>query len=100
MVPRPARVAAVFCALLLAWPAAGAAEDPPFVPWTSLLPTLTAGFDPNSSNVCVRGAESCVHAVIREMQHRFEPLADACDHNAIFALSYLRTTEEYERTSL
>ena len=32
------------------------------------------------------------------MNRRFDPLADSCDHDAIFALSYLRTTEEYRRT--
>jgi hypothetical protein len=36
--------------------------------------------------------------VIREMQRRFDPLAAACDHDAIFSLTYLRTTEEYRRT--
>jgi hypothetical protein len=39
-----------------------------------------------------------VDAVVREMQRRFERQAAACDHDAIFALSYLRTTEEYRRT--
>ena len=37
-------------------------------------------------------------AVIREMQRRFDPLAESCDHASIFALAYLRTTEEYRRT--
>jgi hypothetical protein len=32
------------------------------------------------------------------MQRRFDPLADSCDHDSIFALAYLRTTEEYRRT--
>jgi hypothetical protein len=32
------------------------------------------------------------------MQRRFAPLAESCDHDAIFALAYLRTTEEYRRT--
>ena len=32
------------------------------------------------------------------MQRRFEPLARSCDHDSIFALSYLRTTQEYRRT--
>ncbi len=30
---------------------------------------------------------------------RFRPLARACDHDAIFALTYLRTTEEYYRAA-
>ena len=32
------------------------------------------------------------------MTKRFEPLASSCDHDAIFALTYLRVTEEYRRT--
>ena len=32
------------------------------------------------------------------MQRRFDPLAQSCDHDSIFALAYLRTTEEYRRT--
>ena len=37
---------------------------------------------------------NCVRAVIREMQRRFE-LGRSCDHNAMFALAYLRTTQTY-----
>jgi hypothetical protein len=32
------------------------------------------------------------------MTKRLEPLASSCDHNAVFALTYLRVTEEYRRT--
>jgi hypothetical protein len=32
------------------------------------------------------------------MTKRFDALASACDHNAIFSLVYLRVTEEYRRT--
>lgn len=73
------------------------AEDPPFVAWTSLLPPLTTGYDPSSEDLCLAGKEKCVDAVIREMTKRFDPLAKACDHDAVFALTYLRTTEEYKR---
>ena len=81
----------------LATPAGAAAEDPPFVEWTSLAPTLTSGYDPTSENDCVRGSTRCVDSVIREMTRRFDRLAADCDHDSIFALSYLRTTEEYRR---
>lgn len=74
------------------------AEDPIFVDWTSLLPSLTDQYDPNSANECVSGKPTCVDKTIREMTRRFDPLAAACDHNAVFSLSYLRTTEEYRRT--
>jgi len=37
--------------------------------------------------------------VIREMTRRFDPLARRCDHDSAFALTYLRTTEEYRRAT-
>jgi hypothetical protein len=51
-----------------------------------------------SSNLCASGQTACVDAVINEMTQRFDPLAESCNHNAVFALTYLRTTEEYRRT--
>jgi hypothetical protein len=82
---------------LLLTPGAARAQDPPYVGWTGLLPGLTTEFDPSSENDCTSGRTRCVDAVIREMQRRFDPLAAACDHDSIFALTYLRTTEEYRR---
>ena len=76
-----------------------AAEDPLFIPWTSLLPGFTVGYEPSSENDCKAGRIQCVDAVIREMERRWEPLDDDCDHNAVFALTYLRTTEEYRRSA-
>jgi hypothetical protein len=75
-----------------------AADDPPFVGWSALAPSLTSQFDPNSDNLCNRGSIRCVEATIREMQRRFDPEAASCSHDAIFALTYLRTTQEYYRT--
>src|SRR5919198_2349303 len=74
------------------------AEDPPFVGWSALLPGLTTEYNPSSENDCAAGRTHCVDAVIREMRRRFDPLASSCDHDSIFALAYLRTTEEYRRT--
>jgi Family of unknown function (DUF5995) len=68
---------------------------PPFVPWSALLPGLTDEYNPSSANDCVAGRMNCVRALIREMERRFEPLGRSCDHNAIFALAYLRTTQTY-----
>ena len=78
----------------LLFPLVGArAEDPMLVEWTSVLPGLTAGYDPSSENLCKKGHESCVHSVIKEMTRRFDALE--CDHDSAFALAYLRTTETY-----
>ena len=82
----------------LAWPAAAAAEDPPFVGWTALLPGLSVPYDATSPDDCIAGRVQCVDKTVREMTRRFGPLASSCDHNAIFALTYLRVTEEYRRT--
>ena len=84
--------------LLLFTPGAARAEDPAYVGWSALLPGLTTEFDPSSENDCTAGRTRCVDAVIREMHRRFDPLAQSCDHDSIFALAYLRTTEEYRRT--
>ena len=88
----------VIAGLLLLAPGGARAEDPPYVEWTALLPGLTTQFSPSSENDCTAGRTRCVDAVIREMRRRFDPLAASCDHDSIFALAYLRTTEEYRRT--
>ena len=98
------RVAAVALVLvvvpLLSWTAPASAEDDPlFVEWSSLLPTFTAGYDPSDANDCKAGRIQCVDSVIREMTRRFDKLAQVCDHDAVFALTYLRTTEEYKRAA-
>jgi hypothetical protein len=72
-----------------------AAADPIFIAWPELLPGLTDGFDPGSSNVCVSGQNSCIEAVVREMERRYQPLKDSCSDQALFALTYLRVTQTY-----
>jgi hypothetical protein len=84
--------------LAFAWPATAIAEDPPFVGWTALLPGLSLPYDAASPDDCIAGRTQCVDKTVREMTKRFNPLASSCDHNAIFALTYLRVTEEYRRT--
>lgn len=44
-------------------------------------------------DACSFGAQGCVKAVVGEMTQRFDRLAAACDHDAAFALMYLRVTE-------
>jgi uncharacterized protein DUF5995 len=95
---RVIRLGGLLALVLFAAPALASADDPPFLGWTALLPGLTTEFVPDSDNDCAAGRTRCVDAVIREMDRRFAPLAEACDHDAIFSLTYLRTTEEYRRT--
>ena len=78
--------------------ASASADDtaPLFVDWTSLLPSLDDAFDPNNANDCTAGRPNCVDITIREMQRRFDPLAQSCSHQAVFSMAYLRTTRTYE----
>ncbi|HTV19892.1 MAG TPA: DUF5995 family protein [Polyangiaceae bacterium] len=55
--------------------------------------------DVSQTRVCREGAPACVARVIHEMTERFDALARRCDHDAIFALVYLRTTEVYRATA-
>lgn len=97
---RPSLRLALLALLLVALvrPAAAAADDPPFVGWSSLLPGLSLPYDVTSPDDCIAGRIHCIDKTVREMTKRFEPLASSCDHDAIFALTYLRVTEEYRRT--
>jgi hypothetical protein len=96
---RVSLVSLLLATVLLLLPSSAAyADDPPYVAWTQLLPGLTAQYEPSSENDCAAGRTRCIDAVIREMSRRFDPLARSCDHDSIFALAYLRTTEEYRRT--
>jgi hypothetical protein len=52
----------------------------------------------SSQPPCQKGTIRCVDGVVTEMTDRFDDLANKCDHDALFALVYLRTTEEYRRT--
>jgi len=67
---------------------------------TNLLPAnpanssgkLSPGFDE-----CPKGHSSCPPRVILRMYERWRPLSKACNHNAVFALTYLRITEAFNR---
>lgn len=72
-------------------------SDPAHVPWTAELPPAPAEYTGMLGHLCPAGQVRCVDTVIREMRRRFNPLASSCDHDAVFALTYLRTTEEYRR---
>jgi hypothetical protein len=66
----------------------------------SLLVAATADADREVSEkrACQLGNERCVDLVIKHMERRQRPLARRCDHDAIFALFYLRTTETFRAT--
>jgi hypothetical protein len=91
-------VGLIVAGVLLVAPGTTRGEDAEYVGWSALLPGLATEFVPSSENDCTAGRTRCVDAVIREMRRRFDRLAASCDHDSIFALAYLRTTEEYRRT--
>ena len=69
--------------------------------WPELLPPLPgvpAGTVPLDFDVCAKGRPRCPRRVVAEMYERWRPLDRSCDHRAVFALTYLRTTEEFVRT--
>ena len=88
----------------LTTPAAAEDEIPPSIldelispkpidPVIGLLPALPVKHVPYAGDVCPDGAPSCIENTIAEMQRRLDTLAASCDHDAVFALAYLRVTE-------
>ena len=51
-----------------------------------------------SQPACQQGSPECLALVIEAMAQRYQELADLCDHNALFSLAYLRTTEKFQDT--
>jgi len=98
---------ALFAALTLPSPAAAQtlADDlsvrTPLVSqgeWAGLLPQIVLEDEPSAEELCASGEMRCIDAMAREMDRRFDRLARSCDHDAIFALSYLRATQRYRQT--
>lgn len=71
-------------------------DDPFLLNWPTFVPAYPGTeYTPGTERDCQRGKIQCVESVIREMTRRYDALG--CDHDAAFALTYLRTTEEYKR---
>jgi hypothetical protein len=70
-------------------------SDPFALGWPTYNPTVLADRAASTETGCVRGTVACVDNVVAAMQARLGPLG--CAHDAVFALVYLRTTEEYRR---
>jgi hypothetical protein len=61
--------------------------------------TALAGSEVSHNPQCQQGEIQCVHHVAQEMDTRFKRLTKECDHDTIFSLVYLRTTEKYGDTA-
>lgn len=70
-------------------------EDPFFLGWPTFLPAAPAEHEVSSEDDCKQGNVQCVDKVVRQMTKRYNALA--CDHDSMFAFTYLLTTEEYRR---
>ena len=95
----PIAVLALAGALVAAQPAA-ADHHELSLPWPQLLPPQPAPADvqPGPAPRCRTPTLRCVKRVIAEMTRRWRPLDRRCDHQAVFALTYLRTTQGFLRT--
>jgi hypothetical protein len=62
-------------------------------PIISLLPPRPAPYHPSTALACHDGSSSCIDATIQRMQASYDSLASTCDHDAVFALAYLRVTQ-------
>ncbi len=65
----------------------------------ALLVNNVSAHEVSKKKHCQSGDIKCVHHVVKAMSKRFKKLAKSCDHDAIFSLVYLRTTEVYGETA-
>ena len=88
-----ATICAVAASLTVAvTPALG---DTLYTPWSSLLPGWNDQYVPSSDNDCAAGRPSCLNASLNELSHILSATGQACSHNAVFPLAYLRMTQTY-----
>ncbi len=92
-----ARLTVLACSAVLAGalaaPAQAAPAPNPLDPVIGVLPPVPVPHTPYDGPVCTDGDPQCIVDVIAEMEQRLAPLAESCDHDAIFSLAYLRVTE-------
>src|SRR5579872_2256168 len=60
--------------------------------WAAVSANLSPTLNPASSNPCQRGDLSCLDILKNEMVRRTRLLVGACDHDAMFAVLYEKTT--------
>lgn len=92
------RLLALGVAIAIAAPLAAAADHPlGNIPWPDLLPPRPGVAAPaHPAQPCgAAPSPACVDGVIADMIDAWQPLDDACDHRAVFALTYLITTQGF-----
>jgi hypothetical protein len=95
-----ASFSAAAAALALTAAPAAADHSDANLPWPEHLPPqqVTTKVQPGPIRSCRRARLRCVKRVVARMTRRWQALDSACDHRAVFALTYLRTTEAFLRT--
>ena len=73
-------------------PTVDLSSDPWFVGWSELLPPSYMGVNTDSADICVAGRIECVDRVAHRLARQVAVVG--CDHNAVFALAYQRTSEK------
>jgi hypothetical protein len=71
------------------------ADSLPYVPWSSVLPGWSGPFQPGSSNLCASGQPGCLDVTLAEQLRILNETGQACSHNALFPLAYVRMTQTY-----
>ena len=94
------RIVAIALAVTSAVPAAALADHPlGNIPWPGLLPPRAGVAAPaEPAAPCDPAVPSCVDGVIEDMISAWEPQDASCDHRAVFALTYLITTQGFRRS--
>lgn len=69
--------------------------DPPYIPITSELPPLPDTSHHDLDGPCQPPGSPCIQRTIAKMQQLANGLGQACDHNAVFAVTYLRVTQTF-----
>jgi hypothetical protein len=80
-----------------AGPAVATGDEPIFIGWSSTLPPAVGSYEPSSADDCRAGRPQCLVRTLAHMRRHLRHTAASCDHDAVFALTYLRTTEEFGR---
>lgn len=62
-------------------------------PIIEILPPLPVPYHPTTEPECADGSPTCIDVTIEQMEDRYAALLATCDHDAVFALAYLRVTE-------
>ena len=65
------------------------------VQWTSYLAGTTDAYVPSSDNDCSAGRDNCLKTTLKELSKIADTTATSCSHDAVFARSYVRMTQEY-----